>query len=81
MPEVWGEAVAIYKNCAEQPPQLCGGCCVGLLLVGVFPLPYMAYPLDIINSGKAGGLNMIKNRIKEYRAKHDMKLWFLYDNI
>lgn len=34
MPEVWGEAVAIYKNCAEQPPQLCGGCCVGLLLVG-----------------------------------------------
>lgn len=41
--------------------------------VGVFLSLCMAFLSDIINSKRAGGLNMIKNRIKEYRARYDMK--------
>ena len=47
--------------------------CMVLLLVGAFLLPYIVFSLDIINSRKAGDLSMIKNRIKEYRARYNMK--------
>ena len=36
-------------------------------------MPYMGFPSGTTDLKKAGGLNMIKNRIKEYRAKYDMK--------
>ena len=44
-----------------------------LLPAGASPLPCIVFLLRTTVSGKIGDLNMIKNRIKEYRARYDMK--------
>lgn len=46
--------------------------CRSLLLIDVFAAVHVFLP-DMTNLRKAGGLSMIKNRMKEYRARYDMK--------